>query len=333
MIIGTHCPSRAALQTSKLDLRDYADRISAKVGKMRVRVHDCCLTLFFYDGYDWQRTRKAIEDEMKSVRKRLERIRQLLASGQKADESIENARSVLFNSVYIGLDQSRDNLDSAALLAAIDEELDDLGQETASQSSWQTDFPSGHRISQRHTAMSASGKKARLRGKRLTRSNRPQIEMALGGIKIDVDVYDPEEPIASRLHVTVRSMEILDHIKTSTWKKFLTEMKADSKGNVRETDADMVRVELVAVRPLLPSLEEESRLRVSHDWKKLLLPRRCEVSLIATVGKVPAAQAARRSRRFGLSQALFEFFRTGFHDSPDRPTSTVISRNVQEGVA
>ena len=192
---------------------------------------------------------------MKAVRRRLEKIRQLLASGQKADETIDTARTVLFNSVYIGLDQSRENLDSAALLAAIDEELEDLGAETASQSSWQTSFPP--------TADRPSLKKMRLRGRRLTRSKKAQIEISLMGIKADVDLYGPEDATASRAHVTVKSVEILDHIKTSTWKKFLTEMKSDARGNMRETDADMLRFELVAVRPSLPSLEEENRLRVS----------------------------------------------------------------------
>jgi autophagy-related protein 2 len=234
---------------------------STKLGKLRVRVHDCNAGVFLHDGYDWARTRKAIEDEIKAVRKRLEKIRQLLASGQKADESIErrNTSSVLFNSVYIGLDQSRENLDSAALIAAIDEELEDLGlgAETASQSSWQSFPASGARPIATRT---------RLKGRRLTRSKRAQIEVALRGIKTEVDIFEEEDQTASRVHLTIRTMEILDHIKTSTWKKFLTEMKADKRGNVRETDADMLRVELKAVRPSLPSKEEENRLKVS-DWR------------------------------------------------------------------
>jgi len=224
-------------------------------------VHDTSVTVLLFEGYDWLRTRKAIEDEIKSVRRRLEKIRQLLASGQTADESIENTRSVLFNSVYIGLDQSRE-MDPAALLAAIDEELGDLGNDTSSVSSWQTDFPSGH-PSHPSSAPRGQNKKTRLKGKRLTRSKKAQMEIDLESIRLDYDVFAKDSPTVSRVHVTVGSMEILDHIKTSTWKKFLTEMKADSRGNVRETDADMVRVELIGVRPSLPSLEEEFRLRVS----------------------------------------------------------------------
>ena len=224
---------------------DYSDE--TRVGKLRVRVHESQVSIYLHDGYDWQGTRKTIEAEIKAVRRRLERIRQLLASGQKADDSIENTRSVLFNSVYIGLDERNEDLDSAALLAAIDEELDGLAAaDTASQSSWQTDFPAGPR---RHGERKTTGRTPRLRGKRLTRSKKPLIEIGFHVINIDFDVFGPNDPTASRLHATVKSMEILDHIKTSTWKKFLTEMKSDSRGNVRETDADMVRIEMMTVRP------------------------------------------------------------------------------------
>ena len=243
---------------------------STAVGKIRVRVQDASVSVYLHEGYDWQKTRKVIEDEIKAVRRKLEKIRQLLASGQKADEPLIQGHSVLFNSVYIGLDEQKEDLDSAALLAAIDEELDGLATaETASQSSWQTDFPPTQ-------ARRDKTLRTRLRGKRLTRSKKAQIEISLEGIKADLDVFDASAPTASRVGITVGSMEILDHIKTSTWKKFLTEMKSDGRGNMRETGADMVRVELTAVRPSLgPSrarahgqssggVGEESRLKVSH---------------------------------------------------------------------
>ncbi|TXT13731.1 hypothetical protein VHUM_01098 [Vanrija humicola] len=241
-----------------------------RTGRTRVRVQNCSVSVLLHDGYDWQKTRKDIEDEIKTVRRRLEKIRQLLASGQKADASIEKTSSVLFNSVYIGLDGNRGDMDATQLLAAIDDELDDLGAaETASQSSWQT-FPEagpGARSSPAPTKRSH----VRLHGKRLTRSKRGQIEFSLSDLRADVDIYGPEDPTASRIHVTARSFDILDHIKTSTWKKFLTEMKSDSRGNLRETDADMVRLEVVTVRPTLPAPDEEIRVRAK------ILPLRLHV--------------------------------------------------------
>jgi autophagy-related protein 2 len=103
---------------------------------------------------------------------------------------------------------------------------------------------------------------AKVHGKRLTRSKTPSIEFQLMGVEAEVDQYRADEPLVSRTFVTVKDLEILDHIKTSTWKKFLTELRSDSRGNVRETDSNMVRVELRSVRPVPGHPSEEARLRV-----------------------------------------------------------------------
>lgn len=235
------------------------------MGKTRVQIQNCSLSVFLHDGYDWQKTRKAIEDEIKAMRRRLEKIRQLLASGQKADASVDMMSSVLFNSVYIGF-EGREDMD---LLAAIDEELRDFEPaESETASSWQTFPDPGVGV---HTAPAPRKSHVRLRGKRLSRSKKGQIEFNVNGLRADVDMYGADDATASRIHATVQGFEILDHIKTSTWKKFLTEMKADSRGNVRETDADMVRVEITNVRPNLPSTDEEIRVRAK------ILPLRLHV--------------------------------------------------------
>jgi len=217
-------------------------------------VHNADVALFLYDGYDWAKTRKTIEDQVKEMRRRLAKIRQLVASGQTQDPSIEETSTVLFNSVYIGLEQDVDDLEPGALIAAIDEELkDDI--EPTSQSSWQSLRPPA-------TAKPRT-RSARVHGKRLTRSRGPSLEFRLSGVDAEVDQYRPDEPIVSRIFATVKDLEIFDHIKTSTWKKFLTELRSDSRGNVRETDSNMVRVELRSVRPVPGHPSEEARLRVS----------------------------------------------------------------------
>jgi autophagy-related protein 2 len=209
--------------------------------------------LFLYDGYDWAKTRKTIEDGIKEMRRRLAKIRQLVASGQKQDPKIEEQTStLLFNSVYIGLEQDVDSLDPGALIAAIDDELND--DETASQSSWQSLRPAS---TPKHRTRSG-----RIHGKRLTRSKSPSIEIRLIGSNAEVDHYRPGGLLVSRTFITIRDAEILDHIKTSTWKKFLTDLRSDIRGNVRETDSNMVRVELRSVRPVPEHPAEEARLRV-----------------------------------------------------------------------
>lgn len=220
---------------------------------LRVLVHNADINLFLYDGYDWVKTRRMIEDEIKEMRKRLAKIRQLVASGQTQDPSLEETSALLFNSVYIGLNQDADQFEPGALIAAIDEELrEDL--DTISESSWQSLQPP--------TTGKPRERSPRIHGKRLTRSRTPSIEFRIAGLDAEVDQYLPNEAMVSRTFATIKELEILDHIKTSTWKKFLTDSRSDSRGNIRETDSNMVRVELRSIRPVPGHPSEEARLRV-----------------------------------------------------------------------
>ncbi|KZT56758.1 hypothetical protein CALCODRAFT_517970 [Calocera cornea HHB12733] len=222
--------------------------------RFRLRIRDCDLTFNMHDGYDWVQTRKVIEDEVKAVRRRLAKIRQLLATGQTPDESMEEASATLFNSVYIGLPPEADDLDAEALMAAIDQELND-DDETASQasSSWSS-FPKG-------SSPRLRPRSSRAKGRRLTRSHGARIQFCASGLAMEFDQMGSRDALASRMLMTARNFEILDHIKTSTWKKFLTDMHTDLRGNVREAGADMVRVELRSVRPKPDEPTEEARLK------------------------------------------------------------------------
>jgi autophagy-related protein 2 len=221
-----------------------------------VRVRNCDITLLLYDGYDWPRTRRTIEEEVKEMRKRLAKIRQLVASGQTQEPISDDTSALLFNSVYIGLNEDVDVNEPDALIAAIDDELrDDF--ETGTQSSWQTVQQPGS-----SATAAARGPGVRVHGKKLTRSRGPSMEFRLSGLNAEVNNYGENSVVVSRTFATVRDLEILDHIKTSTWKKFLTALRSDSKGNIRETGANMVRIELHSVRPSLGSTSEEARLRV-----------------------------------------------------------------------
>ncbi|KAF8516917.1 hypothetical protein BU17DRAFT_50360 [Hysterangium stoloniferum] len=221
--------------------------------QLAIRVQNCNLTISLYDGYDWLRTRQTIEQEVKAIRRRLVKIRQLLASGQTPDDSIERTSAVLFNSVSIGLPDDPEDLEPIALMAAIDRELnEDDSNDEASQSSWQSFKPQ----SQQHTRQTA-----RFRGRKLDRSKGSQIDFRFFGIQVDMDRFQPTDDLVSRSLIAIRDVEILDHIKTSTWKKFLTELRTDFRGNQRETDSNMVRIELRMVRPVPKLPSEEGRLR------------------------------------------------------------------------
>lgn len=219
-----------------------------------MRVFDGNFDVFLYDGYDWSRTRKTIEEEVKEMRRRLAKIRQLVANGHVEDSSLDDTSAFLFNSIHIGLDDDEGALgEPAALIAAIDRELKDDDIETTS---WQS-LPTFTTSKQPRAAP------VRFHGKRLTRSKGPSIEFCLQGLRAEYDKFYDDDPLVSRTFVTVRDVEILDHIKTSTWKKFLTPLKSDSKGNVRETESDMVRVELRGVRPVPGHSSEEARMKVN----------------------------------------------------------------------
>lgn len=224
---------------------------------LRVQLNNADVNVFLYDGYDWANTRRTIEEGVKEMRKRLAKIRQLVATGQSQDPILEeDTTALLFNSVYIGLDQDVDELEPGALIAAIDEELKD-DYETISQSSWQSLKP------QSATTSKPPQKAPRVQGKRLTRAKSPNIEFRLAGLKLNVDNYIEDAPLVSKIFATIRDLEILDHMKSSTWSKFLTSLRSDSRGNVRETDSNMARVELRNLHPVPGHPSVEARLRVS----------------------------------------------------------------------
>ncbi|EIN07297.1 hypothetical protein PUNSTDRAFT_144812 [Punctularia strigosozonata HHB-11173 SS5] len=230
---------------------------SARVGPadetlLRVRVKGCSAVVFLHDGYDWARTRKTIEEEIKAMKRRLAKIRQLLASGQTYDPNMEGVSTLLFNSVYVGLEQDAEELEPGALIAAIDEKLND-DFDTASQDSWQSLKP--------HIPTKPGTSDLKPHSRRLKRSKGPSIEFRLLGVDAEFDRYLPDREQVSRTLVTIRDAEILDHIKSSTWRKFLTELHTDARGNVRETGSNMVRVELRTVHPTSGHHAQEARLR------------------------------------------------------------------------
>ncbi|KAI0065395.1 hypothetical protein BV25DRAFT_1821795 [Artomyces pyxidatus] len=235
-----------------------------RLGEVRdgVRVHNGDVTLFLYEGYDWASTRRNIEHEVKEMKRRLAKIRQLVANGQTLDPEVDETSTLLYNSIYVGLGQDADEMEPKALIAAIDEELkDDI--ETESVSSWQSLQPP--------LPGKPTPPPVRLHGQRLTRARGPSIEFRLLGLGAEVEQYLPDEDFVSRTFATVKDVEILDHVKTSTWRKFLTALRSDSRGNVRETGSNMVRIELRTVRPVPGNPEEEARLKAK------ILPLRLHV--------------------------------------------------------
>ncbi|KAI8849013.1 hypothetical protein BC829DRAFT_392668 [Chytridium lagenaria] len=104
------------------------------------------------------------------------------------------------------------------------------------------------------------------------RSREPAMEFRAFGIFIDVKILSVTSDRASKMLFLVRDFDIIDNIRTSTWRKFLSHMRPDSDDQPREKKSDMIRFELLKVRPNPSQIHlEETRLKVR------LLPLRLHV--------------------------------------------------------
>lgn len=211
------------------------------------------------------------------MRRRLEKIRQLLASGQAPDSTAENASVLMFGSVQLGLPPGASELPPKELLAAINEELDDTPDSdvvSTAASSWSTVPGGGGKAKSTRASAPAVVGKGR---KRLTRSKAFAIEVNLRGLDASFDAYSTDaslaasittasgrEQLASRIKADVAALDIIDNIKTSTWHKFLTELRPNDGGTVRPTGAPMAKVEMSSVKPIgrVAEAQEEVLLKV-----------------------------------------------------------------------
>lgn len=207
------------------------------------------------------------------MRKRLQKLRQLLAKGQVNDSEKDDELSTsatLFKSVHLGLPPSSRSLTPAQLLNAIDRELDEdvpaavLNDEASLASSWQT-LPSPTK----ERSGSSINNLSPLRS--LKRSRTPALEFTLKDITSRVRKYDTkqetadDEPIrATSLRLNADRVSVIDNIRTSTWKKFLTELRPNDGGVLRPTGAPMLRLNLDMLVSTENLCQEEALLKVSN---------------------------------------------------------------------
>lgn len=230
---------------------DTLTRQATSSSSLRVRVQGCDVTIRLHAGYDCQTTRTAVDEEARRVRRRLQKIKQMLDQGQTPDDSVEEATASLLDSVHIPLPKGQSLMEAADMLQAMDDELGDQSETASSASTWKQFIPgrSGPIVSQRQ----------RRTRSRLVRSKKSLIDIELKGIMLDYDLYNPKDALASRILFQSKSVQILDNIKTSTWHTFLTEMASEHLMLPRKAK-DMVKIELVHVRPS-PDADVEVRCR------------------------------------------------------------------------
>ncbi|CAZ83457.1 unnamed protein product [Tuber melanosporum] len=208
---------------------------------LRVKIRDVHVIWNLHDGYDWQRTREAINQAVRDLENKALERKNRQVSFDASDDDGSEIGDFLFNSIYIGVPNNRGPGD---LASAISKNFDDHMSETSmgtsipesrpSSHSRNTEFGGGHRGSGRHLRLGRS------------RSHKMQIE--LKGLCLDFLLFPPDMgETQSSVDLRVRDLEIFDNIPASTWRKFVTYMQ---DAGVRETGSNMVHVEIMNVKPV-----------------------------------------------------------------------------------
>ncbi|KAI8460975.1 hypothetical protein BY996DRAFT_6408983 [Phakopsora pachyrhizi] len=296
--------------------------------EMEVVVEKLDIKIGLHSGYDLHSTRQTIEDARKSIRKRLRKIRQLLATGNPVEESIEDemVSKTLFKSVHLGLSSSTHGLSNAQILTAIDNELskqaddDDLRDEEEKtnevKNSAEEDkrIDEGDELENESTTGSWQSLKSKpilkdrarvgsyQRSSELCRSIKPMLELELLNVggrfrKFFEDLKEGEEDLKVKtneernrssssslrvenlnsepdslticcrndkkrdtvkkvlsLELKVLTLTVIDGVPTSTWKKFLTELRPSEGGILRPRGSPMLRIKF----DLVPSSSSSS---------------------------------------------------------------------------
>ncbi|KAI7862276.1 hypothetical protein BDF14DRAFT_1974660 [Spinellus fusiger] len=98
--------------------------------------------------------------------------------------------------------------------------------------------------------------------RRKRRSRTPKIEISFEGLSVALDVMPHSEQTGLHLKLTLRDLEMIDNIKTSSWKKFLGYMRPDASSTPREKGSSMIDIELTGVRPVPQDPTQEFRFKV-----------------------------------------------------------------------
>ena len=220
---------------------------------LRVRVRDVHVIWNLFDGYDWESTRDKIAEavnaiEVQAIAQR-PRSRSRLSPGPEEEEPAVIG-DFLFNSIYIGIPA---NKDPRELTSAINHDIDDMASETGSYATSTTITGSPAR---REQPLRPRRKKLKL-----TRSKQHKITFELESISADFLAFPPRSgEVESSLDIRVKNLTIFDHIPTSTWRKFATYMQ---DAGIRETDTNMVHLEILNVKPIADLTASEIILKVT----------------------------------------------------------------------
>ncbi|KAK3351971.1 hypothetical protein B0H65DRAFT_418528 [Neurospora tetraspora] len=228
----------------------YDQSSDAKVSKspLVICVRDVHVIWNLYDGYDWVRTReiitKAVQDVEAKAYERKARADRHTYEDEGDEASVVD--DCLFNSIYIAVGP---NGDPSNLRRAINQELQYQDTTTETESIATTAFTTS-------TARASGHRQSRPRSKtlKLSRSKNHKITFELKGVNVDVVTFPPGNETINTIDVRIHDLDVFDHIRTSTWKKFAM---YDIDAGERELSKHMVHLEVLNVKPVpdLPATE------------------------------------------------------------------------------
>lgn len=220
-----------------------SSEVSVTKSPLTLRVKNIHFIWNLYDGYDWPRTRDKLSQKLEEVEQRAQERRE--RGIEDEDEGVSFEEDLLFGSVYITLpvnntpEENRRQITQALR----------GGDDTASETSFATT-----------TASKATTRPHRRRLK-FERGRHHKIKFELSGISADVVVFPPSHgETQNSIDVRVENLEIIDHVPTSTWNKFIT---YDKGAGERPLGSPMIRLEMLTVRPVPTLAASELVLRVS----------------------------------------------------------------------
>ncbi|CCH45571.1 Autophagy-related protein [Wickerhamomyces ciferrii] len=283
-------------QSSSDNLKESSKKIEYP---MTININVNEISLKIYDGYDWKHTRRTISNTIKKLEKKAakekerrehsERRRRSSpsssiqrnnnnqrASEQDNDEDEEDNDNIvgetLFDSIHVAFPIGSD---SSKLTAKINKDLHNKDQE---------EDVSGASVDNNGIEVGKNNiKKLKLR-----RSKFHKILIEIHELEANIKIISNNDPISSStvkneydyellndIDIKVADFEVIDNVPTSTWNKFVTEMK-DTE---RESGASMLSVNFKTVRPVMSLAATELlmdvnvlplRLHVDQDTLEIL---------------------------------------------------------------
>ncbi|KAI8579183.1 hypothetical protein K450DRAFT_210478 [Umbelopsis ramanniana AG] len=241
----------------------------------RIRLKDFTVVCKLYDGYDWRHTRQYFAQHPSGPSKSYSSgpsVPQAQPHSPTFEEPERHGSPVQspshfkddFSPLY---DPSRLSHQRASSEAGyIGEDFSDTTSQYT-QFRYNSNVRDGKRPAMHHQRSASSPdslhpRGSSRRGSRRTKNTRSQsarIEIRLEQINVEFDLLPSTGQLASHLYISVRDFEILDHIKTSMYRKFLSYMRSDM--HPRERGSNMIRFELTSVRPVPSESAEEHRLK------------------------------------------------------------------------